>query len=139
MVNPVSDVQPSERPRPPRLALFRGLSGKVLTLIMLFIMLGEVLIYVPSIANFRVGWLRQRIEAAQIATLVLEATPDQMVSEKLKTELLKNANAKAVALKRADSRHLMLGATENMTIDKHFDLRTRSLMMTLYDAFDYGR
>jgi len=136
MVNPVAEVQPPEAPRPPRLALFRGLSGKVLTLIMLFIMLGEVLIYVPSIANFRVGWLRQRIEAAQIATLVLEATPDQMVSEELKTELLRNANAKAVALKRADARHLMLGATDNMTIDKHFDLRTRSLTMTIYDAFE---
>ena len=133
---PVSDDRPGGGSPPPRRGLFRGLSGKVLTLIMLFIMLGEVLIYVPSIANFRIGWLRQRIEAAQIASLVVEAAPDLMVSEELKAELLRHANARVVSLKRADTRHLMLGDTDKVQIDRHFDLREQSLMMAIYDAFE---
>ena len=100
MTEPVHDQTSQESSLPRRPGLFRGLSGKVLTLIVLFIMLGEVLIYVPSIANFRVNWLKQRTEAAQIASLVLEATPDIMVSKELEAELLRNAKAKVVTLQR---------------------------------------
>ena len=46
----------ASRPRP-RL----GLSGKLLVLTLLFVMIAEVLIYVPSIANFRLNWLHDRL------------------------------------------------------------------------------
>lgn len=136
MTEPVHD-QPAPDAAPPQApGLFRGLSGKVLTLIVLFIMLGEVLIYVPSIANFRVNWLKQRTEAAQIASLVLEATPDIMVSKELEAELLRNADAKVVTLQRGEARHLMLGGTMGATPDRHFDLRNRSMLMTIFDALE---
>ena len=38
-------------------------------------MIAEVLIYVPSIANFRLNWLRDKLSDAYTAALVLEATP----------------------------------------------------------------
>ncbi len=136
MSDPISDDQPAEIQAPQGPGLFRGLSGKVLTLIILFIMLGEVLIYVPSIANFRINWIKQRTEAAQIASLVLEATPDDMVSEELEGELLRNANALVVTLQRGEARHLMLGQTKGVTTDRQFDLRERSMMMTIFDAFE---
>ena len=47
----------------------RGLSGKVLLLTIIFVMLGEVLIFLPSIANFRIQWLKGRIAQAEIAAL----------------------------------------------------------------------
>ena len=50
-----------------------GLSGRLLLLTVLFVMLAEVLIYVPSVANFRRNWLNDRLAAAQIAALVLDA------------------------------------------------------------------
>ena len=58
----------SEQPAPaegsqharPRL----GLSGKLLVLTVLFVMLAEVLIYVPSLANFRLNWLNGKLQAA---------------------------------------------------------------------------
>ena len=44
-----------------RLGRFKlGLSGKLLVLTILFVMIAEVLIYVPSIANFRLNWLSAR-------------------------------------------------------------------------------
>ena len=44
-----------------------GLSAKLLLVTVLFVMLAEVLIYLPSIANFRRNWLHDRIAAAQVA------------------------------------------------------------------------
>ncbi len=140
-MNEVPDTQEqrSHGPDPDAVSLkagkLRGLSGKVFGLIVIFIMLGEVMIYVPSISNFRLTVLGERIAAAQIASLVLEATPDQMVSEELKTELLRNADTLAVALKREDTRQLMLGDTSNLVLDARYDLRVRGRMMSIWDAF----
>ena len=68
------------RPEPVRAPRF-GLSGKLLVLTILFVMLGEVLIYVPAVANFRVNWLKDRLASAYTAALVLEAAPNGMVSD----------------------------------------------------------
>ncbi len=46
-------------------------------------MIAEVLIYVPSIANFRLNWLNDRLAAAHTAALVLDAAPRGMVPESL--------------------------------------------------------
>ena len=55
-----------------------GLSGKLLLLTILFVMVAEVLIYVPSVANFRLNWLNDRLAAAHTAALVLDAAPSGM-------------------------------------------------------------
>ena len=52
-----------------------GLSGKLLVLTLLFVMIAEVLIYVPSIANFRLNWLQDRLSAAYTAALVFWTAP----------------------------------------------------------------
>ena len=54
------DTAADDRSRARRRARF-GLSGKLLVLTILFVMIAEVLIYVPSIANFRLNWLRDRL------------------------------------------------------------------------------
>ena len=58
-----------------------GLSGKLLVLTTLFVMIAEILIYVPSIANFRVSWLSDRLSAAYTAALVLSASPEGVPDE----------------------------------------------------------
>src|SRR5437763_16091208 len=62
-----SDSDPPERR--PRF----GLSGKLLLLTILFVMIAEVLIYVPSIANFRLNWLSDRLAVARTVSIVLSA------------------------------------------------------------------
>ncbi|MGE3712755.1 MAG: hypothetical protein AB7G35_24185, partial [Hyphomicrobiaceae bacterium] len=52
-----------------------GLSAKLLLLTGLFVMLAEVLIFVPSVANFRVNWLIDRLSAASLASLAADAAP----------------------------------------------------------------
>ena len=50
-----------------------GLSAKLLLLTIMFVMLAEVLIFVPSVANFRITWLTDRLTAARLAALAAEA------------------------------------------------------------------
>ena len=57
------NVESAARPEPVRASRF-GLSGKLLLLTILFVMIAEVLIYVPLVANFRVNWLNDRLRAA---------------------------------------------------------------------------
>ena len=56
----------SENPIPERTPRF-GLSAKLLLLTTLFVMVAEVLIYVPSIANFRLNWLADRLAGKPFA------------------------------------------------------------------------
>ena len=84
-----------------------GLSGKLLFLTIVFVMVAEVLIYVPSIANFRLNWLNDRLAAAHTAALVLEAAPSGMVPESLAKEILKSIGARAVAMKMGTQRRML--------------------------------
>src|SRR3954451_484098 len=70
-----------------------GLSMRLIGLTVLFVMLAEVLIYVPSIANFRRNWLQDRIGAAQIAALVLDGAPAVTVPPELDLRLVMQVGA----------------------------------------------
>jgi signal transduction histidine kinase len=105
------------------LSLLRGLSGKILWLSIIFVLLGEMFIFLPSIANFRIQWLKSRIAQAEIAALAAEAAPDKILDDELRSEILKGAGVTAVSLTREGSRQLMLRNTEQTSIDASFDLR----------------
>lgn len=91
----------------------------------------------PSLANFRNNWLHEKLAKAQIATLVLEAAPDDMVDAKLEQELLTNVGAEIVALKRGDTRQLMLQKKQlNRMVDASFDLRNETAMQQIMAAFE---
>ena len=47
------------------------LSTKLLLLTLLFVMLCEILIFVPSISKFRSDWLVRKLELAEVAALIL--------------------------------------------------------------------
>ena len=113
--------EPAERPGPVRAPRF-GLSGKLLVLTILFVMIAEVLIYVPSVASFRVNWLNDRLSAAYTAALVLEAAPSGMVPDSLAKQILDSIGARAVAMKMGDAaphagdrRHAAGGRTTTST------------------------
>jgi signal transduction histidine kinase len=116
--------------------LLQGLSGKLLLLTLLFVMLGEILIFLPSMANFRLNWLKNRVAQAEIAALAVEAAPDKMLSEDLKTELLAGAGVLVVSLKKGDSRQLILRSDNYHMIDESFDLRETNMMGSIVDAFN---
>ena len=102
-----------------------GLSGKLLVLTLLFVMIAEVLIYVPSIANFRLNWLNDRLSAAYTAALVLETAPNG-VSDTAKRQILDSIGAHAVAVKMGQQRQ-PLAVSDDMPPAIHHDIDTRDM------------
>jgi signal transduction histidine kinase len=119
-------------PKPAR--RFSGLSTKVLLLTIIFVLVGEVMIFLPSIANFRIQWMKTHIAQAEIASLAAEAAPDAILDDNLRTEILKGAGVVAVSLKRGGTRQLMLRNNETGMTEATFDLRPGMHWMTLDEA-----
>ena len=111
-----------------------GLSAKLLLLTILFVMLAEVFVFVPSVSNFRRQWLMERLAAAQIASLAAEAAPGGQLPTMLRDELLKQAKVKAIAVKRAESRVLIIEMDMPADIDASYDLRHASWLALIADA-----
>lgn len=126
-------------PRPPgnslRLPpLAKSLSAKLLLLTIAFVMLAEVLIYAPSIGRMRLVYLEERIAAAHLSILALEATPDNMVSKEMEAELLQHVGAYTVALSKPGAGKLMLMVETPEEIDATYDLRAASFFGLIRDA-----
>ncbi len=100
-----------------------GLPSKLLMLTGVFVLLAEVLIFLPSVSTFRVDWLNERLTAAQLATLAAEGFPGGDVPSGLRAEMLRTAQVKAIASRRQGVRRLVLPVDPQMTIDAHYDLR----------------
>ncbi|SEM66089.1 Histidine kinase-, DNA gyrase B-, and HSP90-like ATPase [Loktanella fryxellensis] len=119
--------------------MLNTLSGRFLILTVIFVMLAEVFIFVPSVARFRQDYLLDRLERAQIASLAVEAS--DMISPDLERELLKNAGVFNVVLRRDDMRQLALSSPIPDEIAATYDMRDpsgpvliRDAMATLLDA-----
>jgi signal transduction histidine kinase len=123
------DSGPPPRPR-------FGLSGKLLVLTVLFVMITEILVYVPSIANFRLNWLNDRLAAARTAALVLDAAPSGMVPESLTRQILSSIGAKTVAMKMGDQRRLLAISDTLPPVQHDFDLRNMRWYTAVMDAFE---
>lgn len=113
-------------------AVFNTLSGRLLILTTLFVMLAEVLIFVPSVARFREEFLLNRLERAQIASLALLA--DDMIAPELEAELLENAEVFNVVLRRDERRELMLSSPLPGAVERSFDLRNATAFHLIRDA-----
>src|ERR687893_441007 len=112
-----------------------GLPARLLGLTILFVMLAEVLIYVPSVPNFRRTWLNDRLAAAQIAALVLDAAPAERLSDDLEARLLAGVGAQAVAVKSAGVRRLLAVADHVPEVSRTYDLRTARWTDLIVNAF----
>lgn len=119
--------------RPP--SRFRpGLSVKLLFLTVIFVMLAEIFVFVPSVSNFRRQWLTDRVAAAQIAALAAEAAPGSVLPSRLRDELLMKAKVMSVVLQRPGVRRLVLDMGRPSHIDATYDLRHPSRLALMADA-----
>ena len=115
--------------------LAKSLSAKLLILTIAFVMLAEVLIFAPSVGRYRLTYLQERLADAHLAILALEATPDNMVSKELESELLTHVGAYMVALTKPGAGKLALMAAKPGRIDKSFDLRDTNFFALIGEAF----
>lgn len=112
--------------------LARGLSARILALTVLCLLIGEILIFVPSIARYRLAYLEERIAQAHLATLVPASTTEP-IDKALEEAMLRHTGAAAITV-ISDAPELMLGAMVNA--DAHFNLAQNSPLELIEDAFE---
>jgi signal transduction histidine kinase len=98
-------------------------------------MIAEVLIYVPSIANFRLNWLADRLAVARTVSIVLNTKSDEpqtanqpekfKLPENVVQQVLDSLGAKTVAIKMGNQRKLL--AINDMPHEIHHDIDLREM------------
>lgn len=118
------EVQQSDRIR--EIKFGRGLSAKLLILTVIFVMIAEVLIFVPSIANFRNVWLQSHLDIAEAASIVYLDATDAMLSPPAQAQLLRSTNSLSVVLRESGASRLM-AATKEMPAEVSAHINLTSL------------
>lgn len=113
-----------------------SLSGRLLIWTLVYVLISEVLIFVPSVARFHRQLLDDHIQAAELAILPFTEPGGDQLSESLRAQLLKRADASAVLLKRADQRELFLVDMMPAAINVTIDLTDATASADMYNAID---
>ncbi|MHC8491085.1 sensor histidine kinase [Thalassospira sp. SM2505] len=112
----------------------KSLSARLLVLTVSFVMLAEIFVFAPSVARFRVDWLKAHLDSGYLAALALEATPDQMIPDDLEKELLSNAGIEAVILRLKDRKLLLQRDDMPAKVDKDVNLTDFSIPMAIMEG-----
>jgi signal transduction histidine kinase len=114
----------------------RSLSARLLILTVFFVMLGEVLIFVPSVARFRMTYFEDHLAAAHIATLALVASPTGKIDQTLTDELLAEVGAHSITLRRPNGMVRMLDAASPPKPDISFILGGGNVPIWIQRSFE---
>ena len=132
-LSPAPSAAPPGAPRP---RVRFGLSARLLWLTVFFVMVAEVLIWAPSISNYRKTWLEERITRAYLATIAYAALPDDAPLRALGLQLLAHTGLHGIGLTRGGQRSLMVVDDMPPKIDAAVDLREGMFVKWLGEAFE---
>ncbi|MBP2235797.1 signal transduction histidine kinase [Sinorhizobium kostiense] len=132
------DVRPANASAPPRAAVgfLRGLSGKLLLLTVAFVMLAEVLIFVPSVANMRIRWLEDRLNTVAAAAVVVDGLQNIELPRAVQRETLMATGTKAIVIRRKDASRMIASVDMPPQIDGEYDVANITPLGAIRDAFD---
>ncbi|MCC2608310.1 MULTISPECIES: HAMP domain-containing sensor histidine kinase [Rhizobium/Agrobacterium group] len=116
--------------------LFRGLSGRLLWLTVIFVMLAEVLIFVPSVANMRMNWLRDKLDTAAAAGIVIDGLQSAELPRAVQDDTLLATGTKVIALRKDGTSRLLAATDVPPQVDEVFDLSDTPMLASMRDALD---
>jgi signal transduction histidine kinase len=116
--------------------LFRGLSGRLLWLTIIFVMLAEILIFMPSVAGMRMNWLRDRLDTAAAAGIVIDGLQPAELPRAVQDDTLLATGTKVIALRKDGTSRLLAAVDVPPQIDEQYDLTDTPLLVTMRDALD---
>jgi len=114
--------------------LLKSLSARLLILTVFFVMVGEVLIFVPSVARYRMTYFENRLAAGYLATLALEASPSGQLDQRLIDKLLSRVGAQGLGLSRGGAM-LKLDHANPPHPDLTIDLRHPNILLAIRGSF----
>ena len=112
-----------------------GLSARLFLLTAAFALAVEALIVAPNLAAFHERWLRDRLQAAELASVGVEALPYSAVEDDTAAELMRIGGVQAVALTEQGVRRLLLQAPNLPRAPELIDLRRENLWSRLTDPW----
>ncbi|HEX2146293.1 MAG TPA: HAMP domain-containing sensor histidine kinase [Pseudorhizobium sp.] len=130
------DVAPPPSVTEPMPALFRGLSGRLLWMTIAFVMLAEVLIFAPSVAGMRMNWLRDRLDTAAAAGIVIDGLQPAELPRSVRDDTLLATGTKVIALRKDGTSRLLAAVDMPPQVDNQYDLADVSLIVSIRDAMD---
>ena len=110
-----------------------GLSSRLLLLTVVFTLAVEALIVGPSAASFHERWLMDRLQAAELASVGVEALPYNAVDDATAESMLRIGGVSAVAISDQGVMRQLLQAPNLPRTPDFIDLRGRSLGARLGD------
>lgn len=93
----------------------RRLSSKLLLLTIGFVMLAEMLLFIPSVALERQSWLEDRARQAGLLAQALTGVPDYQASQTLTDQFMADTDVMVMAAKRDGMTELVLGTPGEIT------------------------
>ena len=115
--------------------LTRRLSGKLLAMTIVFVMLAEIVIFIPSAALFRQNWLLERAESAGLLTLAIEGVPNYEGGQMLADRFMKDTDVTMVAQKREGMSQVVLGMPPASSMIITADLRVQRRLPLFRESF----
>ncbi|MEL6436595.1 MAG: sensor histidine kinase, partial [Pseudomonadota bacterium] len=114
---------------------FRSLSSKLLWLTILFVMIAEVLIFVPSVANFGKVWLQQRVDTVAAASVLITADDGVILPAEVQDDVLMATGVKAIALRRGSQSQMLIVSDMPPSVDAHIVLNSLNPIGAIGEAF----
>ncbi|MBO6919824.1 MAG: HAMP domain-containing histidine kinase [Rhizobiaceae bacterium] len=114
----------------------RGLQSKLITLTIIFVMLAEVLAFVPSVANTRLRWLEDRLNTAAAASIVFESQQVTELSAKVQSDTLMSTGTKAIILRKDGTSRIVASEEMPPAISASYDLDNTGPLAAIMDAFE---
>jgi signal transduction histidine kinase len=113
-----------------------GLSWKLLLLTILYVMVTAFLIYLPSISNFRMTWLHDRVALAEAASALIADSDSIAVPRDIQDQILGAVGAVAIAIRTGPISRLIATVEMPPNVDRTVDLRTTAPLTEFVDAID---
>jgi hypothetical protein len=113
-----------------------SLSSRLLWLTILFVMIAEVLIFVPSVANTRIRWLQDRLNTAAAAAVVVDGVNEMDLPQSIQNDTLMATGTKAIVLHKDGAARMIASGDMPPVVTHHYDLSAVTPLSALADAFD---
>jgi signal transduction histidine kinase len=110
------------------------LSTRLLVLTMLFVVFAELLVFVPSIAHFRINRIGETIRRADLVVMALG--PGRDIDRALQDDLLAALDASAVSVRTGEMRRLVAMAEQPTRIDRVVDTTSLDPWTPIVDVVD---
>lgn len=114
----------------------RGLQTKLIILTIAFVMIAEVLAFVPSVANTRLRWIEDRLNTAAAASVVVDGQQAMILPQEVQTDALMATGTKAIILRKEGVSRVIASVDMPPEIHRHYHIDETGPVQAMVDAFD---